>query len=145
MEGVPAHLAACGILIIHVLSCTQFSALALMNQTQKSKEAGGLTSNRIKSKTPVEKRRAIQSRNNKEGRGCVPGIGKGAGRCLILSGNSVACSFSAVGGARGGRNGARYVRDSSFVDGAGWEEGGWVATEVSMGVFAVIEKRLWEL
>lgn len=36
MEGVPAHLAACGILIIHVLSCTQFSALALMNQTPKS-------------------------------------------------------------------------------------------------------------
>ncbi|KAJ5395903.1 uncharacterized protein N7487_010206, partial [Penicillium crustosum] len=44
----------------------------------------------------------------------------------------------------GGRNGARYVRDSSFVDGAGWAKGGWVATEVSMGVFPTIENRLRE-
>lgn len=33
MEGVPAHLAACGILIIHGLSCTQVSALNLNPKT----------------------------------------------------------------------------------------------------------------
>ncbi|KGO75371.1 hypothetical protein PITC_001710 [Penicillium italicum] len=33
MEGVPAHLAACGILTILALSCTQFSALNLNPKT----------------------------------------------------------------------------------------------------------------
>lgn len=67
MEGVPAHLAACGILIIHVLSCTQFSRARAHEPNPKIEGGwcGGLSSNRIKTKTPVEKRRAIQNRNNK--------------------------------------------------------------------------------
>jgi hypothetical protein len=59
MEGVPAHLAACGILIIHVLACTQLSS---HEPKPESERAGGLASNRSKLKTPVRKRRAIQIR-----------------------------------------------------------------------------------
>lgn len=78
MEGVPAHLAACGILIIHVLACTQ---LSVNEPKPKSERARGLASDRFKLKNACPEETRNSDSDNRvcdlAEVGIRPGIGKG--------------------------------------------------------------------